>query len=192
MKKVVGWNMNKREQANQESKSKIVHALFKLLEKKRFSEITVTDIIKEAGVARATYYRNFEAKEDIIDEYLHQFREATADFPVAKELLPTAFSKNNLVVRLEYFASQKDYFLLLCKNGFFDFLLEDTNRFAEIILGNMPSNSIERYNIYLLSGAILNLLLQWLKNDCKESPEEIAGLVAKRMPLILELFQDEK
>ena len=59
--------MNKRIQANVEAKNKIVQALFTLLKKKRFSEITVTDLIKEAKVARATYYRNFECKEDIIN-----------------------------------------------------------------------------------------------------------------------------
>ena len=122
---------------------------------------------------------------------ISSIREAVADYPIAKELSPTAFSQENLVARLNYFRMQKENFLLLCENGFYDFLLDGTNQFAELLLGNMPCNSVERYNIYLLSGAFLNLVLQWLKNDCKESPEELAGLVAKRIPVIIALFQPE-
>ena len=178
--------MDKRVLANQEAKQKIITALFVLMKKKRFSEITVTEIIQKAGVARATYYRNFECKEDIVQAYFTQFRESSATLPIAKDLSPKDFSYENLVARLHYIASQKEYIQILCNNGFSDFLQTETNQFAEIVMGDMPSNSVERYNIYLISGAMLNLILQWIKNDCKESPKDIAALVSKRIPVILE------
>ena len=37
---------------------------------KTFSDITVTEIVKKAGVARASFYRNFAYKEDVIGYYL--------------------------------------------------------------------------------------------------------------------------
>ena len=49
--------------------------LFSLLRKKSFSEITVTDIVKEANVARASYYRNFENKEQIIEAAMDNLRD---------------------------------------------------------------------------------------------------------------------
>lgn len=180
--------MDKRIQANQEAKQKIISALFSLLGEKRFSEISVTDIIQKAGVARATYYRNFERKEDIIEAYLNNFRKSLNPLLTADNYSSTTLVYENLVIRLRHIATQKEYILLLCQNGFMDFIQEESNRFAEIILGDMPNHSIERYNIYLVSGALLNLIIQWMKNDCKESPEDMANLISNKIPILFENF----
>jgi AcrR family transcriptional regulator len=46
--------------ANERVRTSIIEALFSLLTQKKFSEITVTDLINNANVARASYYRNFD------------------------------------------------------------------------------------------------------------------------------------
>ena len=38
----------------------------------------------------------------------------------------------------------------------------------------MPQNSIEHYKLYFISGAVFNVLIQWLQNGAIESPREIA------------------
>lgn len=180
--------MKKPDLKKPDTKHKIIVAFFQLLEKKHFSEITVTEIVKEAGVARATYYRNFDIKENIVNAYIEELHQALSFFPVAQDFSQTKFSFENLTARLEYISSQKKYILLLCKNGFSAFLQDETNWFAEVILGDMPNHSVERYNIYLISGAMLNLILQWIKNDCKESPEEIACLIFRWINVISKEF----
>ena len=57
---------DKRYEANRQVKIKISRALIKLMEQMPFSDITVTDIVQTAGVARASYYRNFESKEEVL------------------------------------------------------------------------------------------------------------------------------
>ncbi|MDE5867411.1 MAG: TetR/AcrR family transcriptional regulator, partial [Anaeroplasmataceae bacterium] len=47
----------------------IVEALFKLMHIKEYHQINVTDITKKAGVGRATFYRYFKTKEDILIYY---------------------------------------------------------------------------------------------------------------------------
>ena len=44
----------------------IVQALFKLMASYEYEKISVTDIAEKAGVGRATFYRYFKRKEDII------------------------------------------------------------------------------------------------------------------------------
>ena len=51
--------MNKRQEANMRVKARITAALLTLLNEKSISDITVTEIISEAGVARASFYRNY-------------------------------------------------------------------------------------------------------------------------------------
>ncbi|MEE0391693.1 MAG: TetR/AcrR family transcriptional regulator [Lachnospiraceae bacterium] len=41
-------------------------ALASLIETKNFSEISISELVKKAGIARSTFYRNYECKEDII------------------------------------------------------------------------------------------------------------------------------
>ncbi len=48
------------------TKHYIVQALFKLMGSYAYEKISVTDIAEKAGVGRATFYRYFKRKEDVI------------------------------------------------------------------------------------------------------------------------------
>lgn len=40
----------------------------------------------------------------------------------------------------------------------------------------MSVNSIDRYKLYFISGAVTNVLIEWLDEGAKEPPREIAAL----------------
>lgn len=88
--------MDKRKIANAAVKKKMEDAFFALLSEKPFSEITVTDLVTRAGVARASYYRNYESMEDIVRQYLAQLQSemqnnwAVKPFDWGKKLRVTA------------------------------------------------------------------------------------------------------
>ena len=48
----------------------ITKALFQLLKNNEFEDISVSDIIKRAGVSRMGFYRNFSSKENVVEEYI--------------------------------------------------------------------------------------------------------------------------
>jgi hypothetical protein len=52
------------------TKSWIFDALMLLMDEKPYDKITVSDISEKAGIARPTFYRNFDDKDDVIFEYL--------------------------------------------------------------------------------------------------------------------------
>jgi AcrR family transcriptional regulator len=41
-----------------------------LMDEKPYDKITVSDIVEKAGIARQTFYRNFNDKDDVILEYI--------------------------------------------------------------------------------------------------------------------------
>lgn len=89
--------MDKRVVKNERVKKEIEKALFTLLERKRFSEITVSDIIRTSGVARASYYRNFDSKEDVIESYMErQRREVAYTITFSESLADTSIGRYNL------------------------------------------------------------------------------------------------
>ncbi|MFV0393506.1 MAG: TetR/AcrR family transcriptional regulator, partial [Coprobacillaceae bacterium] len=50
-------------------KDSLTESLLLLMETKEYSQISITDIAKKAGVSRMAYYRNFDNKEDILEYY---------------------------------------------------------------------------------------------------------------------------
>ena len=54
----------------QRTKSWIFEAIMLLMDEKPYNKITVSDITEKAGIARQTFYRNFNDKDDVIFEYL--------------------------------------------------------------------------------------------------------------------------
>ena len=60
-----------------QSQNMIADALFSLMKRKHFQQITVTEICDEAAIGRKTFYRNFDMKEDV----LIAFTEAGIEIP---------------------------------------------------------------------------------------------------------------
>ena len=52
------------------TKSWIFEAIMLLMDEKPYSKITVSDITEKAGIARQTFYYNYDDKDDVIFEYL--------------------------------------------------------------------------------------------------------------------------
>jgi len=61
---------NKNNRQVQRTKSWVFEALMLLMDEKPYDKITVSDITEKAGIARPTFYRNFDDKDDVVFEYL--------------------------------------------------------------------------------------------------------------------------
>ena len=57
--------MNKKE--NHSAKTEIEQAFLRLMTQKSYLDITVTDIVQEANVARVSFYRNFSSIAAVLD-----------------------------------------------------------------------------------------------------------------------------
>jgi AcrR family transcriptional regulator len=53
----------------QRTRSWIFEALMALMDEKPYDKITISGITEKAGVARQTFYRNYDGKDDVIYEY---------------------------------------------------------------------------------------------------------------------------
>src|SRR5512142_2760258 len=53
----------------QRTRNLIAEALIELTIQKGFAAVTVQDIVRRAGINRATFYRHFQDKFDLLDQY---------------------------------------------------------------------------------------------------------------------------
>lgn len=58
----------KRKESAQETRRRLLVAARKILDSRDFSDVTVADIAREAGVAVGSFYVYFKRKEDIVEE----------------------------------------------------------------------------------------------------------------------------
>ena len=50
----------------------ITESLLELLKDKPLNDISISELCSHAQVGRATFYRNFEVKEDVLNVYIHK------------------------------------------------------------------------------------------------------------------------
>ncbi len=163
--------MNKKQELNMFIKECITDALIKQMKIKPFHEITITELVKVAGVSRVSFYRNFKSKQDILERHLVVLiQEWGKDFEERGEM--EYFSES----LLNHYYKYKDFYLLLYNQGLSN-LIYETIRFASKI--DESTNNIERYSKSLVAGSIYGWGDEWLRQGMKETPQEIIQLTAQ-------------
>ena len=146
----------------------IILSLTDLLEKKRFDDISIVEIITHAGVSRNSFYRNFKSKDDILVQYLGNI---TDDFleNTNISILTVSWGEyiSTILTHLYNYRNVTDIFIkndkmYLIRNIFDNFIKEKTN------------GKLDIYHIYFLSGGLFNLYCYWSKNNYADSITEIA------------------
>lgn len=147
----------------------IINALFDLMKKKDYNEISITEITNKAGVGRVSFYRNFNSKEDIIKKWIDNTTNNflnTSNINYKKDSTTDFFSK--LFTHLEKY---KEYSFLIYKANLTHLL---KNEFENRIL-KIYEKEYSNYKSYFLAGGIFNVYYYWIINGCKETPKELAN-----------------
>lgn len=173
--------------SNEESKKitreSIITAVILLCAEKPFEKITVTEIVKKAGVSRTAFYRNYETKEDVIRELggkvikkLNSFFSGEIYDYNGKALLIDLLNciKNNSGTVSILLSSDRIVFSILCGETYLDrFLTQETatNRYATVAIEIMIKKTI----------------IEWFKTGMKESVEFVADYCSKTAKAIWNL-----
>lgn len=153
----------------------IVQALFKLMAAYEYEKISVTDISEKAGVGRATFYRYFKRKEDII---IYYFEHHTKEFVFSQRLYPRCKNDYIKIVTnvLTMFKQNKEPFILLRKARLEYIYLDYLNKSFKTRFEN-DNEDTRLYQPYLYSGMLFNVSMAWLDNDCKEDIDSLAETI---------------
>lgn len=154
------------------TKEYIVDAFFILIKNQSFEKISITDIIKKAGVGRATFYRHFKKKEDIIIYYLERNAKA---FVFSQHYYPRC-KADHIETAKAVFSMLKDnkQAFQLMRKAHLEYLYLDylNTAFSTCFGENYPDTS--NYLPYIYAGMLFNISMAWLDNDCKEPPAVLA------------------
>lgn len=169
--------MDKRKVANQQVKDRLLAALVEFAGRKDWSKVTVTELVEAAGVARASFYRNFVSVEELVD---YGIRQVTERYHAGKPEGREGFRDRALVEYKFRFYQENAPLVLAFHRAKAATSLLDLITDCEIEMwGDMPMSSLSRYELYFSAGAFYNVLLCWLESGMPESPEVMAETFAR-------------
>lgn len=148
----------------------ITESLLKLLQDKPVGDISISELCDLAGVGRASFYRNFESKEDILRGYISKIFKEWTDEAGGKENRPL----NELLGLLfAHFEKHKDFYRLLNERNLV-YLLKD------VIIGlygpNPGHSKVEAYARAYVAYTLYGWIEVWFQRGMQETAEEIAGM----------------
>ena len=164
--------MNNQEK-NSYVKKQILCALLDMMNEQDFNSIPVSALTERAGVGRASFYRNFTSKEDVLrqeaDRLTHEWAEEW------RQLEPTA-PHEFLVSLLNFYKQHSEFYLLLYQAGLSEIVLDTILKSAKI------TPELPNAMAYLKSAMaymVYGWVIEWIHRGMQESGTELAKMMAE-------------
>ncbi len=172
-------------------------ALFKLLEYRKYADIRISEIIEKAGISRATFYRNFESKDDIVIKKVQMmFQDFHNDMLLAFDDPKTA-DEIYLIQALFKKIDEEDKVIdtIIKTNleytmveSFVEIMHYYKERFYQIIKYNQKT---EDYIMDIIGSSVWTLLSRWHKSGKEESPSQLVKIFLSAFRSVyIALFED--
>ncbi len=158
-------------------KEQITNTLLAMLEEKSLSEITISTLVKEAQVGRASFYRNYESLEDVIAQYDQKLVQAWAETFTAD---PNSSADKIFASLFRHYKEHENFYMMLYRNKL-TYLIRDTIYHRSGIQPEMSDN--ESYRLAFLSYGIYGWVCEWMGRGMKEIPEDITQIFPKGLSL---------
>jgi len=163
----------KNNKRKKESQEKIEKIFIELIQTKEINEISVTDICKKANLNRTTFYANYidiydlaekikeKLEQDVLELYLKESQQEYNDY--------------NFLKLFEHIKENQIFYKTYFKLGFDKNVIIDYTKLASAEL-YYESKNID-YHVEFFKAGLNAVINKWLKNNCKESPEEILEII---------------
>ena len=151
----------------------IITALLQLLHKKAFSQISVTELCRKAGVSRMSFYRYFESREDVLKKWCAGITDkfvAESGINYRRDSLRRYFAT--------LFAQVLQYRKMSCvlrRNGLLWIVRDDIDR----VFFETYKDVYDEYKMHFITGGIFNAYTLWVENGFRETPEELAAKLSE-------------
>lgn len=145
-------------------------ALIELLKEKPISKISIEELTKKADVGRATFFRHFDSKEELLSYRLVE---------IYKEYMGDSYDASYADIEhsikfFNYYKDTIDLHTLLLDNNL-ESIIFDGFRSVLIPLEEQ-SETDDLYTTFFTAYGLFGVILKWIKGGCKESSEEMAKL----------------
>ena len=161
---------NKRKK---ESMERIEKVFIELLQTKELNEISVSDICKRAGLNRTTFYANYADIYGLADAIRDKLENEVSG--LYKEEVTQGFNSNDYLKLFRHIKDNQIFYNTYFKLGY------DNNykiiRYDTALARVHFQNRFIEYHMEFFKAGITHIIKLWLKNGCKESPEDMFEII---------------
>lgn len=164
----------------------IFSAFVKLLETRRYEKITVQEILDEANIGRSTFYAHFETKDELLKaickELFGHIIDSAMDKTHTHGLYSNAEAPQSVFCHLLQHLQENDnniLGLLSCESSdiFLRYFKDNLNELIQTQFvhhrrrenQNLPQDFLVNH----ISGSFVEMVLWWLKDRERHTPEEL-------------------
>jgi len=161
---------NKRKK---ESKEKIEKVFIELIQFKEINEVSVTDICNLSKLNRSTFYSNYIDIYDLADKVKENLEKDF--FNLYEDERKHQYNSNNFLKLFQHIKENQLFYKTYFKLGFdnnYDIKIYDTNLSKKFF-----DDKFVDYHIEFFKNGLTSIIKMWLKNNCKETPEEINSII---------------
>lgn len=159
------------------TKERLADALFDLIEVKPIEEVSISELAERAQVNRASFYRNFRSKEEVL---LHRFASRYRAWEAANEEL-TSLEGDPYVQTREFFQfmlDERELMMTFHRTNTLGILLEFLDNLIGPTDDDRPEDAFYRsYHAY----GVFGVYSKWIERGMQQSPEEMAALIVYQM-----------
>lgn len=180
--------MDGHKRQRERSAKMIEEALFGLMREKDLAQITVSEIVRRADVARRTFYRLYGGKEDVIYSHFDRLcQEYRATYPVLEDYDLGQIAQDYF----GFWYQHREFLLLMERRGCWGMLYDGISRVSEDIVKNrMDLGEVDGADVGLFAcysaGGFLLLLHRWIGEGMREEPERYAKRVSQSIARFIE------
>ena len=171
--------MKKLSRKSGEMKELLISAFLDLMKEKEYADITVSDIVKCAGVSRMAYYRSFSSKEAILVEYLKILVEEIEE-KIRKNARCEKVSTYRLVLHM--IAEQRSFFANIASANLTDLIVGNVVKYSYAMVkkyyhGQMTDDKRTEYAFYYHVGGLINTIRVWIDGGMCETVDEMSEMI---------------
>lgn len=162
-----------------QSKKMLMNGLIKLMETYDFSMITVTQICQEAGLSRRTFYRLYNTREDILDEYMSTLAEEF--ICMVADTTPHHYTEV-AAIYFEFWKQHEIFLNLLKKNKMIEIIYRISGKTAPVVFQKVkPDMKLDdltlSYSLSYSLGGLNGMLIRWVEEGMKLSSEQVKTIL---------------
>jgi AcrR family transcriptional regulator len=169
------------------SRNLIRQAYLELVQEKKEEKITVTDIVRKAGINRSTFYAHYPDVQGVVESFQDETRERMMEILSGFEYPDFFRAPLPVLQRINRYITEdfERYRILICQNSSAGFFRKLSDAFVEYMrtASDLPneirSSSEFEIRMYFFAGGIWQLYQQWFEGRLKGSPDDIAKEVSE-------------
>ena len=153
-------------------RERITAALFELMAEKPLDAISISELTERAEVARVSFYRNFESREDVLRGHARAATEAFLERvgPDLRHRDPQAF----VLAFLRHMYERRAFVALYMKSQRMDIVREEFDRAFGVGCADRRESARRAF----LAGGLYNLSYRWALADYDPPAEMLADFVS--------------